>query len=144
MTATKARVTPVRQFQENHPGVRPRRHVLAIYDTGQVRALIDRGERMATRLLAILNDGQEHECLDGPPQIQALCDDYVRQYTRMGGPLACRLTREHLTPVRRHRTVLAQPSEADRQPAVADSPAPASQPATPAEEADDQGLAFAA
>jgi hypothetical protein len=96
MTATRARITPVRQFQEDRRGGCPRRHVLAIYDTGQLRLLIDRGERMATRLLTILNDGQEHECVDGPPQIEAICKEYVRQYLRVGGPLACRLTSEHL------------------------------------------------
>jgi hypothetical protein len=104
MTATRARITPVRLFHEDRGG-RPRRHVLAIYDTGESRVLIDRGERMAIRLLTVLNDGQEHECVDGPPQIAALCDDYVRQYLRVGGPLACRLTREHLS-----RTRLARPS----------------------------------
>jgi hypothetical protein len=79
---------------------------LAIYDTGHLRLLIDRGERMATRLLTILNDGQEHECVDGPPQIDALCDEYVRQYLRVGGPLACRLTREHLSSTRPDRPAI--------------------------------------
>jgi hypothetical protein len=69
---------------------------LAIYDTGQRRVLIDRGQRMTPRLVAVLNDGQEHECVDGPMQIKAICDEYVRQYKRTGGPLACRLTRAHL------------------------------------------------
>jgi len=96
MSTIKAGVKPVRQFEETRGCGRSRRHVLAICDTGQVRVLIDRGERMAIRLLAILNDGQEHECIDGPPQIAALCDEYVREYLRRGGPLACRLTREHL------------------------------------------------
>ncbi len=96
MPTTRARLTPVRLFQEDRGSGRSRRHVLAIYDNGQLRVLIDRGERMATRLLAILNDGKEHKCVDGPPQIKALCDEYVRQYLLVGGPLACRLTREHL------------------------------------------------
>jgi hypothetical protein len=103
MTTTKARLIPVREFQEEREGGPPRRHVLAIYDTGQVRVLIDRGEQMATRLLAILNDGQEHTVLDGPSQIKVLCDEYVCQYLRIGGPLACRLSNEHLTSVRRRR-----------------------------------------
>lgn len=144
MSTTNVRVTRVRQFQENRPSVRPRRHVLAIYDTGQVRVLIDRGERMATRLLAILNDGQEHECLDGPSQIAALCDEYVGRYLRMGGPLACRLTLEHLAPARRRRTVLTPPGEADHQPAAADSQTPPSKLPTSPEAADEQGLARAA
>jgi len=70
--------------------------VLAIYDTGQLRVLIDRSEGLATRLLAVLTDGREHEPGDGDMQIKAICDEYVRQYRRDGGPLACRLTREHL------------------------------------------------
>jgi hypothetical protein len=103
MTTTKARLIPVREFQEEREGGPPRRHVLAIYDTGQVRVLIDRGEHMATRLLTTLNDGQEPAELDGPPQIAALCDEYVCQYMRVGGPLACRLTHEHLTSMHRRR-----------------------------------------
>jgi hypothetical protein len=116
MTTTSAHLTPVRQFEEDRVNGRPRWHVLAIYDTGQLRLLIDRGERMATRLLTILNDGQEHECLDGPPQIAAVCNEYVRQYRRVGGPLACRLTREHLRPARSKRHA-APPRDAARRPA---------------------------
>jgi hypothetical protein len=105
MSTTKAQITPVGQFKEARPGRHPRLHVLAIYDTGQLRLLIDRGEHMATRLLSVLNDGREHECLDGPPQVAALCNDYVRQYKLRGGPLACRLTREHLTRAKPKRPV---------------------------------------
>lgn len=101
MTTTKPSLTPVREFEEKRTGGPPRRHVLAIYDTGQVRVLIDHGEHMATRLLAVLNDGQERAELDGEPQIKALCDEYVRLHTREGERLACRLTHEHLTSVRR-------------------------------------------
>jgi hypothetical protein len=103
MTTTKAHVTLVRKFEEKSNGGPPRRHVLAIYDNGQVRVLIDRVEHMATRLLTTLNDGQEHAQLDGPPQIKALCDEYVRLHTREGERLACRLTHEHLTSPRRRR-----------------------------------------
>jgi hypothetical protein len=117
MTATRAHITPVRMFQEG--GGRPRRHVLAVYDTGELRLLIDRGERMAIRLLAILNDGQEHECLDGPPQIQALCEEYVRQYLRTGGPLACRLTSEHLSSTRPAQPATTRHGDAVEQSALA-------------------------
>jgi hypothetical protein len=103
MTTTNERLIRVREFQEERDGGPPRRHVLAIYETGQVRVLIDRGEHMATRLLAILNDGQERAELDSEPQIEGLCDEYVRHYLRFGGPLACRLSNEHLAGVRRRR-----------------------------------------
>ncbi len=96
MTHTRARLTEVRRFEEDRADGQPRPHVLAIYDTGAVRVLIDRSEGLATRLLAVLKAGQEHEPGDGPPQVEAICDDYIRQYRRDGGPLACRLTREHL------------------------------------------------
>jgi hypothetical protein len=103
MTTTNARLICVREFQEARDGGPPRRHVLAIYETEQARVLIDRGEHMATRLLAVLNDGQERAELDGEPQIEALCEEYVCQYLRVGGPLACRLTHEHLDGVLRRR-----------------------------------------
>ena len=103
MTTTNERLIRVREFQEERDGGPPRRHVLAIYETGQVRVLIDRGEHMATRLLAVLNDGQERAELDGEPQIEALCEEYVCQYLLVGGPLACLLTQEHLASVCRRR-----------------------------------------
>jgi hypothetical protein len=109
MTATNERLIPVREFQEEREGGPPRQHVLAIYETGQVRVLIDRGEHMATRLLAVLNDGQERAELDGDPQIEALCEEYVCQYLLVGGPLACCLSNEHLTSERRRR----RPDDAD-------------------------------
>jgi hypothetical protein len=101
MTTTKPRLTPVREFEEEREGGPPRRHVLAIYETGQVRVLIDRSEHMASRVLTVLNDGQERAELDGEPQIEALCEDYVCQYLLEGGPLACRLTHEHIASVLR-------------------------------------------
>jgi hypothetical protein len=101
MTTTKPRLIPVREFEEEREGGPPRRHVLAIYETGQVRVLIDRSEHIATRVLTVLNDGQERAELDGEPQIEALCEEYVCQYLLEGGPLACRLTHEHFASVRR-------------------------------------------
>jgi hypothetical protein len=98
----------------------PRPHVLAIYDTGQRRVLIDRGQRMTRRLVAILNDGQEHECVDGTMQIKAICDEYVRQYKRTGGPLACRLSRAHLDCGPSNQPTTASHGDAARHPEPAE------------------------
>jgi hypothetical protein len=92
---------------------------LAIYDTGQRRVLIDRGQRMTPRLVAVLNDGQEHECVDGPMQIKAICDEYVRQYNRVGGPLACRLSRTHLDCTPSNQPTTVRTGDAARHPELA-------------------------
>jgi hypothetical protein len=96
MTPTTGRLAEVRRFEEDRADGQPRLHLLAIYDTRAIRVLIDRSEGLPTRLLAVLKAGHEHEPGDGPAQVKAICDDYIQQYGREDGPLACRLTREHL------------------------------------------------
>ena len=119
MTHTEAQMTAVCRFQEQRPTGSPRQHVLAVLDTGALRLLIDRSEGQATRLLAVLSDGGEHDPGDGELQIKAICDQYVRQYRRDGGPLACRLTRQHLVPVRRQQTAAIAGSAPRVDPTVA-------------------------
>jgi hypothetical protein len=118
-TTVKGRITPVRLFHEDRGHGRSRPHLLAIYDTGQRRVLIDRGQRMTPRLVAVLNDGQEHECVDGPMQIKAICDEYVRQYNRVGGPLACRLSRTHLDCTPSNQPTTVRTGDAARHPELA-------------------------
>jgi hypothetical protein len=113
MTDTASRLTTVRRFQEKRPTGPPRSHVLSLYDTGQIRVVIDRSEGLATRLLAVLKEEREYEPGDGAPQIEALCDEYVNHYRRDGGPLSCRLTREHLIAGRRHQAALSAGSASD-------------------------------
>lgn len=98
MKPTSKRLTPVRQFGEPRPDGSTRVHVLAVYDTGALRVLVDRVAGAPTRLLAILREAREFQPGDEAPQIRAICSEYVRHYLVAGGPLCCRLTCEHLEP----------------------------------------------
>jgi hypothetical protein len=115
MKPTPFRLAPVRQFDEPRPDGSTCVHVLAVCDTGTLRVLIDRVAGAPPRLLAILKEASGFEPGDEAPQIRALCSEYVRHYLAAGGPLCCRLTREHLEP--EHRAQATAPTSAEPWPA---------------------------
>ena len=114
-------------------GAAPARpHQLAIYDNGSVRLLLDRSAGQPLRLLARLTRDAALAPGDEAPQVKAICYEYVRQCLRDGGPLACRLTRAHLTG--EHRQIsrldaaqIAQEPVPSREPVRTTPPASTSQ-----------------
>jgi hypothetical protein len=132
MNHATARLTTVRRFHESADDGPGRPHQLAIYDNGTVRLLLDQTPRQPPRLLARLKQADVVGPGDEGPQIRAICDEYVRQYLRDGGPLACRLTRAHLSEedreIRRQDTSEIAPGHPPRVHAQTAAPASPHQP----------------